>query len=59
MENPTCSYKSCGEQIEDETTFIELGGGTVHHGEAQNDAGGGIFHPECAKSYIQEIYIEM
>lgn len=56
MENPTCSLNSCGEEIEDEEPFVQLGGGTVHHGEPQSDAGGGIFHPECGKEYIEEYY---
>lgn len=59
MNNPVCSYEECGKEIADEETFIELGGGTVHHGEPQSDAGGGIFHTDCAKAYIQKIYIDM
>lgn len=56
MENPTCTLDSCGEEISDEETFVNISGGTVHRGEPQGDAGGGIFHPECAVAYIESNY---
>lgn len=56
MHQPECA--ECGDEIEDETTFVDVSGGTVHHSEPQNDAGGGKFHPECAVEYIQRVYAE-
>lgn len=58
MDNPSCTLESCGEEIEDESNFIELSGGVVHRGEPQGDAGGGIFHPKCAEEYIELMYRE-
>jgi len=58
MEQPTCDYEGCNTEIEDEETFVTVSGGTVHHSEPQGDAGGGMFHPDCAVKYISEIYSE-
>lgn len=51
---PTCN--GCDDEIPDETTFVRVSGGVVHHGEPQSDAGGGLFHPSCAAEYIEETW---
>lgn len=53
---PTCD--DCGEEIEDGDTWVSVSGGTVHRDEPQGDAGGGMFHPDCACTYIQQNYSE-
>lgn len=55
MSQPECSR--CGDPIEDGQTFVNVGGGTVHRDEPQNDAGGGIFHAKCGAAYIEDIYV--
>lgn len=54
MGQPTCDY--CGKDIESESNFVSLSGGTVHRSEPQADAGGGLFHPVCGREYIQKNY---
>lgn len=51
---PECD--ECGDRIEDETDFVNVSGGTVHRSEPQTDAGGGMFHPSCAVTYIERTY---
>lgn len=57
MSQPVCDY--CRDEIGPEETFVQIGGGTVHRDEPQNDAGGGMFHPGCGVKYIKENYMEM
>lgn len=54
MGDQYCMYNECDEVIENGGRFVRLSGGTVKQEELSDDAGGGLFHPECAIEYINQ-----
>lgn len=53
IEKPKC--QRCSEDLEDGETAVRLSDVHIRGNEIQGGAGGGVYHPECAIEWIEEI----